>query len=112
MPVQSVELMERFSLGDDTEVTDRGRFASEPFRVALTVTPSGLAGRPARQNHASSTSRALSCCSACSISATGAERSDEWVPATRHTNLVQPMKSCGSRTISPLSVRSDEDAPD
>jgi hypothetical protein len=34
------------------------------------------------------------------------------VPATRPTNLVQPMKSCGSRTISPLSVRSDEDAPD
>jgi CubicO group peptidase (beta-lactamase class C family) len=39
--VQSVELLERFTLGDDTVVDYRVRFASKPFRVGLTVTPSG-----------------------------------------------------------------------
>lgn len=39
--VQSVELLERFTRGDDTVVNYRVRFASQPLQVGLTVNPSG-----------------------------------------------------------------------
>lgn len=40
-PVASVELLERFTLGDDTQVHYRVRVGDKPFSVQLSVTPSG-----------------------------------------------------------------------
>lgn len=40
-PVQSVDLIERFTRGDDTVVNYRVRVGTRPFRVGLTVNPSG-----------------------------------------------------------------------
>ena len=40
-PVQAVELLERYRLGDDTVVVYRVRLGERPFRVGLNVTPIG-----------------------------------------------------------------------
>lgn len=41
-PVKSMELLQRFTLGDDTVVEYRAWVGSQPFRVRITVNPSGL----------------------------------------------------------------------
>ncbi len=41
-PVQRIELLERYALGDDTVVNYRVRLGSRLFQVRLTVNPSGL----------------------------------------------------------------------